>query len=91
MNFKTSSAFQRQLRERSSKSIREAYRNKVKIFLKNPYDLSLDNHELEHEWKGYRSFDVTDDYRVIFKKSDRETYLFYAFGNHDQLYWKWRK
>ena len=61
------------------------------LFLKKPYDPSLRNHELEHQWSGYRSFSLTDDdgpddYRVVFKRVGRSTCLFAEFGTHDQLY-----
>lgn len=33
----------------------------------------------------------TDDFRVIFRKSSKDTYELMDFGTHDQLYRPWKK
>ena len=62
---------------------------KIEIFLKDPYDLQLDNHALEKEWRGFRSIDITADYRAIYKETqignDIVAY-FVALGTHNNLY-----
>ena len=64
---------------------------KIEVFLKDPYDLQLDNHTLKRQWKGYRSIDITSDWRAIYKETqigDESVAYFVVLGTHDQLYRK---
>src|SRR3954463_4402610 len=40
----------------------------LQLFRKNPLDRGLNNHPLLEEWSGYRSIDITADYRAIYKE-----------------------
>lgn len=69
--------------------IRKSFREKIAIFQNNPNDSTLDNHPLKKEYLGYRSIDVTTDYRAIFKDvPDGEEIMYYFFfiGTHEQLF-----
>jgi mRNA-degrading endonuclease YafQ of YafQ-DinJ toxin-antitoxin module len=95
MEVELSPEFERQFRERANQRIRKLYRERLALFLKNPYDTSLRNHPLSHQWEGFRSFSLSadegrDDYRVLFQRVGRDRYLFTHFGTHDQLYRPWR-
>lgn len=71
--------------------IRNRVDERIEKFLKDPYDLQLDNHALKKEWKGYRSIDITSDYRAIYKETQMEEEIvayFVALGTHDELYRK---
>ena len=64
---------------------------KIEVFLKDPYDLQLDNHTLKRQWGGYRSVDITSDWRAIYKETqigDESVAYFVALGTHDELYRK---
>ena len=69
--------------------IRNSFKEAIKLFAKDPNTPELNNHELEREWIGFRSIDVTSDWRAIFKEveegEDRVAY-FMAVGTHDELY-----
>jgi addiction module RelE/StbE family toxin len=72
---------------RLKKSIDE----KLRLFVKNPFELGLDNHPLRDEWEGHRSIDITTDYRAIYKEvreGEKIKALFKAFGTHKELYRK---
>ena len=61
----------------------------LRIFGKNPHDLGLRNHPLHEEWEGYRSIDITNDYRAIYKEAHERKEInacFVALGTHDELY-----
>ena len=61
----------------------------LRIFGKNPHDLGLRNHPLHEEWEGYRSIDITHDYRAIYKEAHEGKEInayFVALGTHDELY-----
>jgi mRNA-degrading endonuclease RelE of RelBE toxin-antitoxin system len=48
--------------------IRNSFIARVKIFEKNHQDPILDNHLLKREYKGYRSIDITNDYRALYEE-----------------------
>jgi addiction module RelE/StbE family toxin len=71
--------------------IRNKVDEKIAVFLKDPYDLQLDNHTLKRQWKGLRSIDVTSDWRAIYKETqigDKIVAYFVALGTHKELYGK---
>ena len=41
--------------------IRKYLKQKLEIFLKNPHELQLNNHQLRDKYEGYRSIDITSD------------------------------
>ena len=64
--------------------IKLAFKKRIKLFLKNPFDPILHNHSLGGELKKYRSIDITGDWRAIY--SENKVIVFSAFGTHSQLY-----
>ena len=69
--------------------IRKSFREKITIFQHNPSDPILDNHALQRELTGYRSIDITPDYRAIFeelREGEETIYFFFLFGTHKELY-----
>lgn len=69
--------------------IRKSFRKRIEIFLKNPHDSQLDNHGLERDYQGYRSIDITVDYRAIYEEIneiDEPTAYFFQIGIHKELY-----
>jgi mRNA-degrading endonuclease YafQ of YafQ-DinJ toxin-antitoxin module len=82
--------FDEQYRSRIMKRVRKLFDAQFALFKKNPHDPRLNRHALDHQWSGYESFNVNDDYRVIFKEK-RDKYVLVAFGNHDQLYRPWKR
>lgn len=71
--------------------IRKSLKEKIAIFQHNPFDLQLDNHQLEDEYEGYRSIDITADYRAIYEEINEQEEIiayFVAIGTHPELYSK---
>jgi len=69
--------------------IRKSVKKQMLLFSKSPIDPSLRNHALQGEWQGYRSIDITNDVRAIYKKVQvREDIVAYfaIFGTHRELY-----
>lgn len=69
--------------------IRNKVDNCLKIFRNNPTDPELNNHELKREWAGFRSIDITADWRAIFeyKQVGNEIVAYFvALGTHKKLY-----
>ncbi|MBI2430999.1 MAG: type II toxin-antitoxin system mRNA interferase toxin, RelE/StbE family [Candidatus Levybacteria bacterium] len=69
--------------------IRKRVKQQILVFSKNPYDPQLNNHELTREWKGFRSINITGDWRAIYteKRLEEENIAYFvALGTHDELY-----
>lgn len=81
-----SKVFNKQL-SKAPLEIKIAFRERFKIFLTNPRDYQLNNHHLKGKLKGFRSINVTGDWRAIY--SERifgQTVVFEMLGTHSQLY-----
>jgi len=68
-------------------NIREAFRQRLKLFLDDKFNPLLDNHQLHGEFFGCRSINVTGDYRAIFTE-ENEVVTFLRIGTHHQLFGK---
>ncbi len=71
--------------------IRKSFKQKIAIFAQNPNDPELNNHPLKKEHLGYRSINVTNDYRALYiEKTEGDTTIAYfmAIGTHGELYEK---
>lgn len=69
--------------------IRKSFKKRIEIFIKDPNYLQLHNHALSDEWEGYRSIDITSDWRAIYseKLEGEETVAYFeAIGTHDEFY-----
>ena len=69
--------------------IRNSVDVRIEKFLKNPNDLQLNNHALRNEWQGYKSIDITSDWRAIYKEiyqGEDITAYFVEIGTHKELY-----
>lgn len=69
--------------------IKRKVREQIRIFSKNPNNPQLRNHSLKKEHKGYRSIDITEDYRALYKEVDKgneKIAYFILLGTHSELY-----
>lgn len=70
--------------------IKVAFRKRLELFLKDPFHPLLDNHGLTGQYTGFRSINVTGDWRAIFAEQKSEakskTIVFVIIGTHSQLY-----
>ena len=83
MKIKYSRKFEKQYKK-ASKKVKQAFEKRLKLFLKNPFEPILHNHQLSGELKKYRSINITGDWRVFY--SENEFIIFKGFGTHSQLY-----
>ncbi len=70
-------------------TIRKNFSYRIRLFAKNPYNLELNNHALHREYGGFRSIDITADYRALYeeKQEEQDTVAYFiAIGNHQELY-----
>lgn len=69
--------------------VRKSFKEKIIIFSKNPDNPYLDNHQLHGKYQGYRSIDITADWRAVYEEINEEDEViayFIAIGTHEQLY-----
>jgi len=69
--------------------IRKSFKQAIILFSKDPSNLQLDNHALRKKYEGYRSIDITADYRAIYKEIHEgdETFAYFTqLGTHEELY-----
>lgn len=69
--------------------IRKSVKKKMLLFSKNPNDPSLHNHMLRDKWQGYRSINITNDVRALYKEvqiGEDVVAYFVIVGTHKELY-----
>lgn len=70
---------------------RKSFKECILLFFKDPHNIQLDNHALREKYQGYRSIDITADYRAIYKEryEGKEIIAYFTeLGTHKQLYGK---
>ena len=71
--------------------IQKSVKGIILLFSKDPNNPQLNNHLLRDEFEGYRSIDITSDWRAIYQEiqtgAEKVAY-FIALGTHKQLYKK---
>lgn len=68
-------------------NIKNKFKSRLELFIQNQNNVTLNNHALLGELKGYRSINITGDWRSIFEDvNNGEIAYFVAIGTHSQLY-----
>lgn len=66
--------------------IRHILVERLRIFKVNPHDTKLNNHALKGKWLGYRSINISGDFRALYREISNDEVIFSAIGTHSQLY-----
>lgn len=69
--------------------VRKSVKERILLFSKNPHNPQLNNHSLRREYKGYKSINITADWRALYKEMQlkEETIAYFVLlGTHDELY-----
>lgn len=82
---KFSSIFNKQLKKAPLK-IKVTFRKRINLFLKDEFSPILNSHTLTGEYKGYRSINITGDWRAIYSVDLDNNINFELLGTHSQLY-----
>ena len=69
-----------------SPKIKRIYFEKVGVFINDPFHPSLHNHSVAPQYPGWRSIDITGDFRVLFEPKKENLVLFMKIGTHSELY-----
>jgi addiction module RelE/StbE family toxin len=65
--------------------IKQAFRDALDLFAENPNHPALRNHPLTGKYAGFRSIDVTADWRALYRE-EKERIMFADLGTHEELY-----
>ena len=69
--------------------IRKSFKERIELFEKDPLSPQLHNHDLRNEYEGFKSINITTDYRAIYRETTigEETFIYFTFfGTHKELY-----
>ena len=69
--------------------IQKAFVEKAKLLINNVNNPTLNNHQLHGHYKGYRSINITGDWRALYTEtqSHGEIIAYFEFlGTHSELY-----
>ena len=78
--------FDKHAKKRITGKLKRIYKKRLLLFIEDPYNPTLYNHELKWDFQGYRTFDITADFKIMFEIIDKNRYLFVDCGTHNQLY-----
>lgn len=74
--------------KKASIEIKRAWLKRFKLFNQNAFHPQLNNHQLSGRYKGFRSINITDDWRALYsinKINKENVAIFEALGTHSQL------
>ncbi len=69
-----------------SASLQTRCDNRLRLFQNNPLDPLLHNHALQGTYDGYRSINVTGDFRAVYKDSAGDAVEFVDIDTHHNLF-----
>lgn len=67
-------------------SLRSKIDERLVLFRKEPSHPLLNNHSLRRKYLGYRSINITGDYRAIYTLKDYDLAFFVTVDKHSNLY-----
>lgn len=88
MTIRYTKEFLTQLKKQNVR-IRKSFRKAIDLFSEDPNNSALNSHELHGIWKGFRSIDVTSDWRAVYQeiKEGKDSIAYFTtLGIHKQLY-----
>lgn len=66
--------------------LKDQARERIILFSTDPYHPTLHNHALVGEWMGYRSINITGDYRAVYRLVEEDVAYFVDMDTHSNLY-----
>ena len=85
MEFFHSPIYKRQFRKLPG-DVQKKVMERLALFMQYEMHPLLNNHPLRFEWTGYRSVNITVDYRMIFRKISITFVRLEQVGTHSELY-----
>lgn len=79
------SGFKKRVRRLPFK-IKKSLAERLRLFAETPYHPLLDNHTLKGIWRGYRSINITGDWRVVYEPVGTNVARLMEVDTHHNLY-----
>lgn len=74
---------------KADQKIKNAFEKRLALFLKDQFNPQLNNHALTGKYLGYRSINITGDWRAIYsvrRIGKEDLVIFEVIGSHSRLY-----
>lgn len=68
------------------KKIKDVLNERLGIFMNNPRDQRLKNHQLKGSLRCYRSILISSDYRLIYEEYEKDVIRLIDIGTYNQVY-----
>ena len=85
MRFSEHRVFERQYKKLSNE-LQEKVSERLALLIADERNPLLNDHKLNPPFEGYRSINITGDYRLVYKKLAPDYYYLRAVGTHHQLF-----
>jgi addiction module RelE/StbE family toxin len=85
MQFLYSSSFLKQYKKFPQK-IHKQIKTRLDLLAEDEFSPLLNNHKLHGEYGDCRSVNITGDFRLVYKKVDKQQILLVEIGTHSKLY-----
>ncbi|MBI2611827.1 type II toxin-antitoxin system mRNA interferase toxin, RelE/StbE family [Candidatus Gottesmanbacteria bacterium] len=76
--------------EKAVKKIKNAFQERLELFRLDPFHPLLNNHQLTGQFRGFRSINITGDWRAIFSEyitdTGKKVIIFEIIDTHSNLY-----
>ena len=66
--------------------VKHKFKQRRNLFLENEFHPLLENHALTGDYAGFRSINITGDFRAIYYLLSPDTAVFVNIDTHSQLY-----
>jgi mRNA-degrading endonuclease YafQ of YafQ-DinJ toxin-antitoxin module len=88
IGFGESSSFKRAYKRliKGKPELESAFRERLTLFVSNPYEPSLNTHKLSGTMKGQWAFSLTFKLRIVFSFTRPDFAMLEDIGSHDQVY-----
>jgi mRNA-degrading endonuclease YafQ of YafQ-DinJ toxin-antitoxin module len=74
--------------ENAPKNIKGLFKEQIRVFAIDKFNISLNNHQLKGKVKHLRSINIGGDWRALFEELSNGDVIFKAIGTHGKLYGK---
>ena len=74
------------LYEKAPVKNQRVFEKRLELFKEDPANQLLNNHQLKGDFRGYRSMNVSGDWRAIYREINADEVIFELLGTHGQLY-----
>ncbi len=71
---------------RLKKQTKTQAKEQLALFLRDEFHPILNNHPLRGKYGGYRSINITGDFRVLYRRGERDDRIFTFIDTHSNLY-----